>query len=475
MLTPYSTIVPISVVNQPGWQVNWPGDGRCGTRLLYYLPVDERGNIPRVQTQFYESSYKWEEPDRRHLSGIVPLATPVRYFMTPRSVARHERKRYLLKRMNGFLTGYKFWQQYGSVPYLDGQGCVPEVSGTNNSGSISSTWWEVTHDPGTVSWYYTNEFNSGQVMDAIQDAMDEASVEALTRYDFLTEIAEAREIPLMVRTISEDLYKILRTLSGRFSKRALIAAARLTPAQLLKHPDRILRKLGDEWMTYRYGIMPLVYSYRDIVKLTKRGINVTTRKRKVIDPTPTNVSLPSSSTKYGWTKYVGNKVVSATVFQHFDFERLAQLSGLGLNPLATAWELIPYSFVIDWFVNVGDYISRQTAGSFASLCQACISLRTRTVNQWFIHYPADNKTVTCSNVVPYGWWGSAPPAAAPLTLSRPEENQLYREDIDDCYDRWLFDVRDAQLRFKPNLNWRRLVDSAVMALNQLRSYRRSLR
>lgn len=36
----------------------------------------------------------------------------------------------------------------------------------------------------------------------------------------------------------------------------------------------------------------------------------------------------------------------------------ARLAPYGLtNPLLTAWELVPFSFVADWFVNVGDTIA----------------------------------------------------------------------------------------------------------------------
>lgn len=37
---------------------------------------------------------------------------------------------------------------------------------------------------------------------------------------------------------------------------------------------------------------------------------------------------------------------------------LALANQLGLiNPIATAWELVPYSFVVDWFVNVGQFLN----------------------------------------------------------------------------------------------------------------------
>jgi len=41
-----------------------------------------------------------------------------------------------------------------------------------------------------------------------------------------------------------------------------------------------------------------------------------------------------------------------------DIHRLEQL-GL-LNPAVLAWELVPFSFVVDWFVNVGNYLAGMT-------------------------------------------------------------------------------------------------------------------
>lgn len=32
-----------------------------------------------------------------------------------------------------------------------------------------------------------------------------------------------------------------------------------------------------------------------------------------------------------------------------------------INPAAIAWELIPFSFVVDWFIGVGDYLNNYTA------------------------------------------------------------------------------------------------------------------
>jgi len=37
-----------------------------------------------------------------------------------------------------------------------------------------------------------------------------------------------------------------------------------------------------------------------------------------------------------------------------------------VNPILTAWEIIPYSFVIDWFVNVGTYLESMSFLSLAT-------------------------------------------------------------------------------------------------------------
>ncbi len=59
------------------------------------------------------------------------------------------------------------------------------------------------------------------------------------------------------------------------------------------------------------------------------------------------------------SNYHGN--VSATISSRVrvDNPNLFLASRLGLtNPAAVAWELVPYSFVVDWFVNVGDYLNQ---------------------------------------------------------------------------------------------------------------------
>lgn len=460
----YNTVEETDRAVFPYWEYNWPGSGGCTSQLHVESAVSVVP--PTNQIQYYIPYEETVIKDNRKISGRTNTYPPFR--MTPRLVSRTSTRRYLLRRPNA-TNGYNRFLQYGERPYSGGV-CTNVVTNVEISGPKTARWNDVTHlFPYTE--YQKNEFNMTDVDNAILQAQDDASVEALTSYDFLTDLAEGREIPQLVRSVTTDMYNILRLLRGRFLLTDLRKAAFITPQHLLKHPEKVLRKLGDEWMQYRYGIMPLVYSYRDIMKTMNRGVVESTHKRIVIQPHARNVTLPGPTQNYIWSNYVGDIRVSATVFQHFPLDASGMSSarsvGVGLNPLVTAWELIPYSFVVDWFVNVGDYILRKTSQAGSRTIQACVSLRSNYSKQYWAHYKNEDKTITFGNRYSTPWVGSYPPATPSEVIKRPEESQLFKEEIVDSYDRWGFGVSDARLYLKPNLNWKRLIDAGVMSLTNL--------
>lgn len=61
-----------------------------------------------------------------------------------------------------------------------------------------------------------------------------------------------------------------------------------------------------------------------------------------------------------------------------DRARLAQ-TGID-NPALLAWELLPYSFVVDWFLPVGNYLESLNAFSGFSFVSGWVSYRTE---QWY--------------------------------------------------------------------------------------------
>lgn len=121
-----------------------------------------------------------------------------------------------------------------------------------------------------------------------------------------------------------------------------------------------LSNVGAAWLTYSYGVKPLV---QDVYN----GIDIITRK-------PENRFWPKPGKGYDERILTESYTYTTNTFVKLRERMRVQakcggivvitnpnvfaLSSLGLtNPVAWAWELIPFSFVVDWFVNVGDVLS----------------------------------------------------------------------------------------------------------------------
>lgn len=458
----FDTIESTEVVNIPPWNTTWPARDGCSTRYLYHTGRTSNGPTPSQGLYEPISKVTWREP--RQYNGRAPRGSSIPYYVTPHNVSQTITRNHLLRRADGS-NGYDVYQQYGDVHKVGGN-CTAVPTSAPHSGSVSAKWNVVTNSH-PYTEYVLDGFDEGEVTDAYRSVMDEASAEALNSYDVLTDLAQAREIPSLVRSVSLDLLKIMKAFSSGFKKSDLRMAAQFVPRLLTEHPFKVLREIGSRWLEYRYGIMPLVYSYRDAMKTLKRGTSVTTHKVKVIRSRSLGVTLPSDNTFYRWTSYVGDIRVKATVFQNFSWETVARLSGLGFNPLVTAWELIPYSFVVDWFVNVGNFIIRRTSSCHAEHILACVSIRRNYTKQTWAHFKNEDKTISFGVVTPVNWVGTTPPTPPNLVIHRPKEDQLLYEEETNAYSRTPFAPSDGRLDFCPNLNWRRLSDLASLALNHL--------
>lgn len=457
----YNTIEMVEECHIPSFDIYWPASAGCSPRHVY--DVARNVTCPTNQVAYYEPESVQETKDRRRLRGIRRGYPP--YAMTPYYRSRVTTRKFLLRRRNA-TNGQDAYRQYGRVDRI-GTTCVPVLERTEHLGPFTAEWTEVTDYNGGME-YIVNGFNAAKIDDARRKLIEDVSNKAReASYDVLTDIAEAREIPDLLRSISTDLIKVLRMMQGRFSLADLRQAAFIAPLDLIRHPKKALRRLGDNWMRYRYGIMPLIYSYRDLLKTINRGIDVRDKSSAGFQPEPTGVTLPGPTIVYKRTETMGDIRLRASVFQHFDWEGAAQYAGIGVNPLVTAWELIPYSFVVDWFVNVGDYIASNTSNSAAQMSFACVSRRDNYVKTTYVHFKNEDKYVTFTLCPCTPWLGAMPPSAPSRLISRPEEEQPYQQTEVQSYTRETFALNGAKLSFNPNLNWKRLLDGAVMSLNQL--------
>ena len=106
---------------------------------------------------------------------------------------------------------------------------------------------------------------------------------------------------------------------------------------------------------------------------------------------PCNLPIVSGATLKVDTKYVAKGLVA--LYYKLRSPGVALLSQLGLiNPALIAWERVPYSFVVDWFVPVSSWLNSLTAASGYDFIAGCYSETVRAVDH------------TASVVWPYPNW-----------------------------------------------------------------------
>lgn len=136
-----------------------------------------------------------------------------------------------------------------------------------------------------------------------------------------------------------------------------------------KSRDSAVTTFAEAWLEYRYAIRPLIFEYEQVLKALKKviakGTRQTARGKEVnlvdLSDVVTTVIHPTESIT---TTSTAERKVKATyscragvLFEiEDDLETLLAIWGID-QPLESIYELIPFSFILDWFFSVGDTIS----------------------------------------------------------------------------------------------------------------------
>lgn len=123
----------------------------------------------------------------------------------------------------------------------------------------------------------------------------------------------------------------------------------------------------DRWLELQYGWKPLLSDVEGASKrlwgIEREAGRMTARCKAVSSDNVRTERVFTDSIGNVYVRFTKHRDIKFKTFVRFDFIRsdntgTANWSELGIvNPLSLAWELLPFSFVFDWFVPVGDYLS----------------------------------------------------------------------------------------------------------------------
>lgn len=166
--------------------------------------------------------------------------------------------------------------------------------------------------------------------------------------------AEAQKSANMIGDTAKRLaHAALAITHGNFGRAAGVLGLSGTPKNLQKH-QRGLRSLESNWLAYQYGWIPLLSDVSNAVdaltRPAKDGTLGIARCRKPFELSE-RFQAKGMTLNMSTSGYVGAGV-------YYLCKNSTDFTSLGLtNPLELAWELIPYSFVVDWFIPIGKAIS----------------------------------------------------------------------------------------------------------------------
>nr|UJQ85694.1 MAG: hypothetical protein 1 [Leviviridae sp.] len=178
--------------------------------------------------------------------------------------------------------------------------------------------------------------------------------------DLALAIAEFKKTASHLAGTVLRLHGIVKAIkSGKFSKLAPQAYRRWKKDGPISSVSNVFL---DAWLEARYAWRPLILDVQAAYQYLSKPNGLTPRRTfRDFDQDEITGSI-SNSTTVGSYSYVLNgsltriRSTRAGILTEIDLG-MSALRDLGfLNPAGVAWELVPYSFVIDWFVNVAGFL-----------------------------------------------------------------------------------------------------------------------
>lgn len=273
--------------------------------------------------------------------------------------------------------------------------------------------------------------------------------------------ASLGELPETVKFIADIFRRFIAILKVFISKKSRLKA--LTVMRQL-NSKKAAESSANLWLEFRYAVRPLIFEAHSALAALEYSRNRELRhtaRGKCISTTKTSgpVTVKSASGTYEDITY--NHAVEtryearAGVMYSIDTSAsdLSLAFGLG-NNFETLWELTPFSFIIDWFLNIGDIISAWEKNASLGV-----------LGSWVVEKELVTERNTLTNVsfdrwVPLGY-----------TISNVTWQNATQEVVKSVQCRTITTERPIIPSFKMNLDASKILDLATIAAGLLKIFK----
>lgn len=209
---------------------------------------------------------------------------------------------------------------------------------------------------------------------ALNRAMDEVVDSKVNLAQAFAERAQTSRLVAQTATRLANCLTALR--KGRFSN--AMKHLGLEPS-----PRKFSQSLAENWLSLQYGWKPLLMDVKNSAELlaqthmgkpydliVRRNYTVESPSLDVIKRIIDGGGGQIADVQWSFSK----RVTTAKVKLHFrvtnEFIRGGKQLGI-TDPFLLAWELLPYSFVVDWFLPIGDFLERTNYDSGLTYLGGC--------------------------------------------------------------------------------------------------------
>lgn len=171
--------------------------------------------------------------------------------------------------------------------------------------------------------------------------------------------------------VGNDVLNIVRALRGlRRGRVKDILNLNVKSLKRLVRERKVDRRVASYWLTYWYGFKPLYSDGAGLIEIIKDlydPVLLVHGRGRAFEAGHANYTAPSPDSYFTPITEVHDQYdyrcmcnLTGKVRKHGEVVRALNRAGL-VNPVSLIWELIPFSFVVDWVVPVGETLAALSA------------------------------------------------------------------------------------------------------------------